>query len=441
MGVIAPDRPAARTLRTKAQTRVEDAIGQLKNHRVGMLLRLAKKFVRDMPREINGVENRCVSLKSAVPSRGNVLVAYVVKPFLLKPGEAVPNDHTRNWESLEIANTFLELGYDVDVIDEYNTRFVPAKRYSFYVGHRTNFDRLARALNEDCVKILHIDTAHWLFHNTSEHQRLSALKERRPVALPTRRAMKPNMAIEHADYATILGNEFTASTYRYAGKPIYRVPISAPAVYPWPEGKNFDRVRGNFLWFGSAGFVHKGLDLVLEAFADMPDCHLTICGPIGAETAFETAYHDLLYRTPNIHVAGWVDMDGPRFAEIANDCVAVIYPSCSEGGGGSVISCMHAGLIPIVTREASVDVDDSFGVVLEDCSIAEIRNSIRELARRPAPELERMAREAWRFARANHTKERFAEEYRKAIDAIVKASECAQPHGAPAATDAGSASA
>ena len=139
---------------------------------------------------------------------------------------------------------------------------------------------LQNSINEDCVKILHIDTAHWLFHNTAEHQRLLALQQRRKLTLPTRRSLKPNSAIECADYATILGNEFTISTYQYANKPLYRVPISAPVEYPWPEDKDFDASRRHFLWFGSVGFVHKGLDLVLEAFAEMPDYQLTVCGPI-----------------------------------------------------------------------------------------------------------------------------------------------------------------
>ena len=30
--------------------------------------------------------------------------------------------------------------------------------------------------------------------------------------------------------------------------------------------------------------VHKGLDLVLEAFARMPECQLTIVGPVRPET-------------------------------------------------------------------------------------------------------------------------------------------------------------
>jgi glycosyltransferase involved in cell wall biosynthesis len=403
----------------QVQGKITSAIKQLKNYRLGMLVREAKDFVLSLPMRINKLENRFIALKTKEPYRGNVLLCYVNKPFFLNPGELLPNDHTRNWEALQISKTFLDLGYHVDVIDENNNRFVPVKQYSFFVGNRINFDRIAASLNKDCVKVLHIDTAHWLFHNTSEHQRHLSLQQRKGVTLPTRRSMKPNLAIEHADYATILGNEFTISTYRYANKPIYRLPISTPALYPWPEDKDFEKSRQHFLWFGSGGFVHKGLDLVLDAFADMPDCHLTICGPVAKEKRFESAYYDLLYRAANIHTVGWVDVDSPRFSEIMRNCIAVVYPSCSESGGGSVISCMHAGVIPVVSREASVDVDDSFGLVLKESSVDEVKAAVTNIAGLSGRELKRMARAAWDFARANHTRERFAEEYRKIITAIT----------------------
>jgi glycosyltransferase involved in cell wall biosynthesis len=230
----------------------------------------------------------------------------------------------------------------------------------------------------------------------------------------------PNWGIEHADYATVLGNEFTLNTYRYANKPMFRVPISTPVVYPWPAEKDFETCRKQFLWFGSSGMVHKGLDLVLEAFLEMPEYHLTVCGPVQEEKDFEEAFYKELYQTPNIHILGWIDIGSPEFIEITKNCVGLVYPSCSEGGGGSVISCMHAGVIPIVSYESSVDVDD-FGVILKNCSIAKIKDSVRMIAGLSAEELHLMSRKAWEHARANHTRERFAAEYRKVIEKIITA--------------------
>jgi glycosyltransferase involved in cell wall biosynthesis len=362
---------------------------------------------------------RVVSLKPEQPSQGNVLISYRIEPFFLKPGEPIPNDHTWYWECLQIAQTFLDIGYCVDVIQFHNHKFVPQKDYVFFIDVRHRLELLSPLLNKDCVKILHSDTANITFHNAAECNRLLALQQRKGITLSPKRFEPPNLAIEYADCATILGNEFTINTFKYANKPIYRVPISTPEVYPWTEEKDFEACRKHFLWFGSGGLVHKGLDLVLDVFAEMPEYDLTICGPVNKEKDFEKAFYKELYHTPNIHTLGWIDISSSKFIEVANSCVGIIYPSCSEGGGGGVITCMHAGLIPIVSYESSVDVHDDFGVILEESSIEEVKNSIQMIASLSALELKIMARKAWEFVRTNHTRKRFAESYRNTVDKII----------------------
>jgi glycosyltransferase involved in cell wall biosynthesis len=80
---------------------------------------------------------------------------------------------------------------------------------------------------------------------------------------------------------------------------------------------------------------------------------------------------------------------------------------------------MHAGLIPIVSYEASVDVHDDFGVTLKECSIEEIKKTLRRISSLSGQELKGMARKSWEFARANHTKEKFAQEYRNVVENII----------------------
>jgi glycosyltransferase involved in cell wall biosynthesis len=369
----------------------------------------------------NLIEN-VVYLTSERPTQGHVLLSFINEPFLFTPDQAgMYGQHTHYWAVLEIAKTFLDLGYNVDVIRWNNDKFIPQKDYSFFIDLRLNLERIGHLLSRDCIKIMYIETAHWLFHMTAQHNRLFAIQQRKGATLSPYKTVSPNWGIEHADCATFLGNGFTMSTYSYANKPLYRVPVISPVVCPWPEGKNFDACRKHFLWFGSGGLVHKGLDLVLDAFAEMPEYHLTVCGPIKQEKDFETAYYRELYQTPNIHTLGWVKASSPEFIEIANNCVGLIYPSCSEGGGGSVATCMHAGLIPLVSYESSVDVADDFGVILKSCSIEAIKDTVRKISNLPGRELKQMAWNAWEFARAHHTKEKFAEEFRKVLAKIVMA--------------------
>jgi glycosyltransferase involved in cell wall biosynthesis len=390
----------------------------LRRYRPYILFWNVKANLEKSLKDLYNPRNRVISLKPEKASRGNVLFSYFIEPFL-NPEQADRHFFSNRWEALQIARTFLDLGYHVDVIDTLNSMFIPEKDYAIFVDNRFNLPRLAPLLNKHCVKIMYSDTAHILFHSTAEMSRLLALQHRKGVTLRPRRFERPNLAIEHADCAIALGNEFTINTFRYANKPIYRVPLSQPVLYPWPEEKDFEACRKRFLWIGSGGLVHKGLDLVLDALAEMPEYHLTICGPIPQEEDFESAYHKELYQTPNVRTVGWVDIYSPEFTNIINSCVGLIYPSCSEGGGQSAINCMHGGLIPIVSYESSVDVDSDFGIVLKNCSVEEIKNSMRAVSELPAEELKQMARKAWEFARANHTRERFAQEYRKVIVKIL----------------------
>jgi len=112
-------------------------------------------------------------------------------------------------------------------------------------------------------------------------------------------------------------------------------------MYPWPEEKDFEDCRKRFIWFGGSDLAHKGLDLVLDAFAEMPEYDLAVCGPIQGEKEFERAHYQELYHTPNIHTIGWVDVSSPNFMKIMHNCIGLVYPSCSEGQCGSVVTCMQ----------------------------------------------------------------------------------------------------
>jgi glycosyltransferase involved in cell wall biosynthesis len=397
-------------------------------HTIGSLLkkwlgstkpyRLAAE-IRKGVRAIGAMDHRQVTLTPAGVPSGSVLLSYILDAFYLQPEDPTFVKHTHFWETRQIAQTWLDLGYAVDAIHWKNHEFVPQKRYDFFIDVRMNLERIAPFLNRDCVKIMHIETAHWLFHMAAQHERLLAVQRRRQATIGTHKVVSPNWAIEFADCATVLGNGFTCNTYAYAQKPLYPLRISAPTVYPWPAEKDFDTCRRNFLWFGSGGMVHKGLDLVLEAFAQMPDFHLTVCGPIKDEKDFERVYDAELHRTANIRTVGWVDVSSEVFQEILTSCVGIVYPSCSEGQCGSVVTCLHGGLIPVVSYESGLDVGGDMGFILRDSSLQEIQRAVRKVAEMCVEELNARARQVWEYARANHTRDAFAKAYRNTAEQIL----------------------
>lgn len=362
---------------------------------------------------------RVVTLAPQGTPKGSVLLSRPNRAFLQEPGEAIPVTHKNLWEAHAMAQIFLDLGFSVDVIDFTNDSFLPRKDYAIFVDAKWNMERLGPLLNKDCHKVLHIVTTHTLFQNEAEFKRLLALQQRRGVTLRPRRQDTLNWGIEHADYATVIGNEVTLETYRYANKPLYRVPSAWPALYPWPETKDFAACRNRFVWFGGEGMVHKGLDLVLEAFASLPECHLTVCGPVEREKDFVHAYRRELYETENIHLFGWMDVASPQFLELAHRSAAVVRPSCSEGGSAAVVGAMHAGLIPMISRESSLDVSPEFGILLHTSSVEEIREAVHSIASRRADEVREMAWNSWVQARKEHSCDKFIKEYKRVISRIL----------------------
>jgi hypothetical protein len=361
---------------------------------------------------------RTVTLKPASPQVGRVLLSYIHEPFL-QPGKDLPTSHTHYWESVQMANTFLELGFVVDVMSYHNRTLRPRHHYDLFIDARWNLERLADRLPADCIRVMHIDTAHMTFQNAAESRRLLELQQRRGITLQPRRFERPNLGIEFADCGVVIGNAFTTSTFAYAGKPLHPVPMTSVVTFAAPSGRDFDRARRRFVWLGSGGMVHKGLDLTLEVFARNPDLQLTVCGPVEREADFARAYHRELYQTENITTLGWVDVASTQFREVLQSSVGLVYPSCSEGQSGAVVLCMHAGLIPICTRESGLDIADKFGIELTDASPDTIEAAVRSIAERPATELNSMAMEAWRVARTRHSREAFSTRHRHIMTSLL----------------------
>lgn len=405
-----------------------------RKHKLVGLAREIKWTIEKYLEKDNDPIKKVVSLKPPGPSKGDVLFSRINSAFLLQAGADFSRLSKNSWEAYQQALIFLELGYAVDVIHYENREFIPQKDYAIYFDAGWNMERLAPLVPKDCLKFLHLTTAHPFFNNIAELKRLTALQQRRGVSLlPRRQIWRMNRAIEFADCATVLGQEFTLSTFRYTEKPLYPVPAAFPLAYPWQEAKNFEAARNRFVWFGGIGMVHKGLDLVLEAFSSMPEYHLSVCGPVEKERDFVAAYHRELYETENIELVGWVDVSSPEFRDIARNCVGMIHPSCSEGCSGAVIACMHTGLIPIISYESSVDVTPDCGIVLQRSSIEEIQEAVCSIANRPASTLRDMARLTWERARAEHSPEKFIEEYRKLV--LQALAQQGHPRAADAARD------
>ena len=351
--------------------------------------------------------------------KGSVLMSYLTEPFTLAPWEKFSNLHTNYWECYEIARLFSEQGYDIDIINWNNTTFIPQKSYCVCIDIQNNLKRLSQFLPKDCKKVMHIVSSYAEFQNMAESKRLEDLYKRKGVRLSARRTMPVSRNPEFADFLEGFGNRIIHDTYKRFEKTIFPIPISAVKLFDFPEKKDFESARKHFLWFGGGGMVHKGLDLLLEAFARNPSLHLHILGPLEAEKDFVVAYEKELRQKPNIATYGRIDATSNALKEIALKCAAIIYPSCSEGTSGAVIQAIHAGLVPIITPETGISPEVG-GVILKNPTIQSIDKTINEFAALPVDTIKAMACDSWSYVRARHTQENFSKEYARFINEVLQ---------------------
>lgn len=359
--------------------------------------------------------------------RENVLISYITEPF--KNG--IHLRHTNQAEALEIAKVFNELGYNVDIVDYYYYEGnINYDKYSVIFGFGEPLEKSFYNRNHKILTIFYGTGMHVIHQNHATLKRIEEVyKKKGKWLLESARIVDKAWSVQTSlvDNIITLGNDEVVDSYqKYFSRKIYNIPISYYKIFDHEEilkNKNFEEAKNHFLWFGSSGLIHKGLDLLLEVFKEMPDLYLHICGPIDNEPKFKAIYYEELYNTKNIHTYGYVNIQSKSFKDIINKCAFIIFPSCSEGGGGSVINVMVYGLIPIVSTKASVRIKD-FGIEIKELTHESIKESVIKAANLSEDEIEKRSIKCADDTINNHSIEKYSYELKRAlIDILEKKNE------------------
>lgn len=324
------------------------------------------------------------------------LVSYITAPFRLSPSDPLNHAFSNIGIARNIVQALNDLGYSVDVIEYTDTRFAPRKKYDLFIAHGgVNYQHMISRLPRDSTKIYFATGLYWQEHNRQEEERFLWLEQRRGVRLPYDRWIEHSEeeALQSSDGVICLGNEVAKQSYKdYA--PIFNLNNAAYYDDRYERvKKDFEAGRRKFLFFSGGGNVHKGLDLLLEAFAQC-DAEFFICQDICPD--FFELYREQLTDLPNIHLVGKVAMRSPQFYDLADQCNFVISATCAEGQPGAEIECMHQGLIPVLGRQANIDLGD-YGICLDVSSIESIVEAIQKAFSYPAElcaDLSKKTREA-----------------------------------------------
>jgi len=332
------------------------------------------------PRFLAGFSEYCVA-----PPSLKALVSYLVDPLVPPPDQ---RDRTvfSNWGiAQQIPQALNELGYEVDIVQWDCTDWTPSDSYDLFIGHGgINFEQLSRQLSTDTVRIYFSTGIYWKEFNVREARRLYDLAVRRGYLLQPDRFIRHSeeFANRVADGIICLGNQEAVKTYSQFPLVVGINNGVYPVTWEGFKDKDYQEGRQHFLFFSGGGNIHKGLDLLLEAFAGT-ELHLHVCQNI--EPAFAEVYRYELTQCRNIHVYNEVPMRSHSFEALATRCNWVISATCAEGQPGATLECMGYGLIPILPTSANIDIE-KFGLLLPDCNVDAIRATVLRAARMPVHE-------------------------------------------------------
>jgi hypothetical protein len=343
-----------------------------------------------------------------------VLISYIVYPFKKKHNFS----HSNSVESLEIAKIFNKLGYIVDVYNYTYSKKINFENYDVVFGIGKLFENAVQFKHKKIIFIYYATGAYFCFQNRAELERLQMLYERKNILLKPKRFVKNSMfkSSHLTDSIIVIGNNWTISTYESSKSPKFKVPQSVYDVKWKTEVRQKNVINNkNFLWFGSSGLVHKGLDLTLEVFKNLEDFNLYICGP--KEDDFFDTYKDELSLS-NIHYLGFLDINSRKFKDVIDKCNFSIFPSCSEGGCGSLLQTMSFGLIPIATIETGVDFIEYGYVITKD--VEEIKQNILQISKINQNKLTELSNGNSRFIEKNHSINNFKIKIKENLEKILK---------------------
>jgi hypothetical protein len=344
------------------------------------------------------------------------LLCYIRNPFRENKNLL----HCNIIESIQMADVLFELGYSVDVVDYRYKRKINYNKYDLVIGFGLPFRNSFSSLKKDIKRICYLTGASPNFSNIAEAKRIKEYAKRKGTRIsPQREVYWPWVyGAVNAEAIIVTGNEWTASTYSEINENVFTVPVpyirNSPSFLPDPTNKL------GFVWFSGHGALYKGLDIAIEGILSQENgSHLDVCGSIKKETDFLNDYKNELFNNKQISFFGMIDPNGEQMNEIIKRNSFVLLPSCSEGGASSVITCMSNGLIPVVTRQTSVNLE-GFGIEIKEDSPEGIRKAIQEAASLTDEEIMRQRKLVCEYVRKYNSAEAYKHKFKAALSEIMR---------------------
>ena len=343
-----------------------------------------------------------------------MLLSYITSPF--KAG-ARPYSHTNYTECRTWAEIFNELGYQVDVVNWDNKFDIDVAQYDVVCGFGFPYEKAICC--PKIKKFFYAPGCNTDYSNPATIKRVQDFYNKTGVCAPNSARISPydnKPQLLFSDMIVTLGNKFVVDTYKEF-KNVKSLDLFCYKTCDIDVSKkDFENNKNNFLYFGSSGAIHKGLDIVLDFFKSHPELNLTVCGLSHNEKAFRQYYEDVIGgQYKNIKVHNFVDLNSDLFKEIMQTHCAFVSPSASEGGAAAALTVMaNGGLFPIISQASGLDLQD-FGIVMKSISDSSFAVAVHQYTNTPLEILREQSIKSQKYISEKHTYSKYKQHLKKYI--------------------------
>jgi glycosyltransferase involved in cell wall biosynthesis len=312
-------------------------------------------------------------------------------------------------------------GFSVDVVDFRDCKFKPDKEYELFIGHPGENVRrimpMLTARKKICLEPGQFGPA----ANQKIAERFNAMCNHRSITVPPE-LHNGNELEDYLQYNAIacFGNAVTAESYASIPVPVFTFP-NYPNQKIQYFHRDFSAAKSRFLYIAAGHHVRKGLDLLLEVFATRPEVDLFICGKVPGwiRHVFKAELEK-----KNIHRLGTVDLSSRQFSKLAEQCAFYISPTCAEGMQGGALNAMASGMIPVLHRQAGIDLPPG-GIEIEENTLDQVAKAVDDALSIPLEKLPALSKNCAETVQTNYTPATFASRWQEIIK-NVRAEQCQQ---------------
>jgi hypothetical protein len=323
----------------------------------------------------------------------------------------------------EIIKALNSKGYSVDIVDCGIPGFEPQKPYDFFLGHAGHTRSILDRLPKGTFVMNYASGAYWKEFNRMSQERYDNFCRRKGLP-PVRDFVRSFRGTEQGEEylvrradATFLSGPRTVATYAGVAKGMSLLYLGAYVEKDYlVEDRDFEAGQKNFIYvMGTGGNVQKGMDLLLEAFARMPDLHLYIYCKVEEEV--RRAYR-LELALPNIHFV-YHYSKGPlrsRMRKLLKKINFTISAPMDSGPGTALLGSLGIGLIPV--GYIDIEAEESNSVLTDSCTIEGIMDSARRASEKSAAWCREASRQTLERFQRLHDPPRFGANFKAFLDRL-----------------------